>query len=79
MASSWGPISASRKDLAEGAGLGGVVGGGGDLQLFADRLDSPLQPTGRFLPVGVDVGNYFVDQRPKANLVPIGPGNRDTT
>ena len=44
-------------------GLGVVVGGGGDLQLRTDRLDSPLTPTGLAVAVGVDEGNYFVRRR----------------
>src|ERR1017187_6240891 len=35
-------------------GLGGVIGGGGELQLRADRLDPPSTPTSPVVPVGVD-------------------------
>ena len=43
------------------AGLGGPVGGGGDLQRFTDRLDPPSQPTGLTGPVGVDELNNRSD------------------
>jgi hypothetical protein len=43
--------------------LGGVVGGRGDLQLLADRLDSPSTPTGLIVAVGVDEGDYLVRRR----------------
>ena len=50
-------------------GLGVVVGGGGDLELLADRLDPPSTPTGLRVPVGVDEGDYFfpsaVELRPE--------------
>ena len=36
-----------QRSLRGRARLRGVVGGWGNLQLFADRLDSPRQPTGR--------------------------------
>ena len=37
-----------------------VVGGRGDLELLADRLDPPPSaPTSLLLPVGVDESNYF--------------------
>jgi hypothetical protein len=45
------------------SGLGFVVGRGGDLKPFQDWLDSPAKPTGCFLPVGFDVGDYFCDRR----------------
>ena len=44
-------------------GLGVVVGGGGDLEQFADRLDPPSTPTGLTVAVGVDEGDYFVRRR----------------
>ena len=40
-------------------GLDVVVGAGGNLQLFADRLDPPSTPTGLIVPVSVDEGDYF--------------------
>jgi hypothetical protein len=40
-----------------------VVGGGGDLELLQDRLDSPSKPIGLVVPVGFDESNYFVDRR----------------
>ena len=43
--------------------LGGVVGGRGDRELLADRLDSPSTPTGLIVPVGVDEGDYLVRRR----------------
>src|SRR5215207_6192167 len=48
-------------------GLGRVVGGGGDLQNLADRLDPPSQPTGLPRPVGVDEGDYFFG-RPSSSV-----------
>jgi hypothetical protein len=42
--------------------LGVVVGGGGDLELLADRLDPPSTPIGRAVPMG-DEGGYFVPRR----------------
>jgi hypothetical protein len=39
--------------------LGLVVGGGGDLQHTADRLELPSQPTGLPAPVGVDESDHF--------------------
>jgi len=47
----------------EGPGLGVVVSGGGDLQLFADRLDPPSTPTGLSVAMGVDEGDYFLCRR----------------
>src|ERR1019366_4951216 len=44
-------------------GLGGVIGGGGELQLRADRLDPPSTPTSPVVPVGVDEGDYFLCRR----------------
>ena len=44
-------------------GLRVVVGGRGDLQLCADRLDPPATPTGFVVPVGVDEGNYLFCRR----------------
>ena len=46
-----------------GPGLGVVVGGGGDLQGLADRLDPPSTPIGHVVPMGVDEGNYFFARR----------------
>ena len=46
---------------ARRAALGGPVGGGGDLQHRADRLDSPSQPTGPVGPVGVDERDNLSD------------------
>jgi len=43
--------------------IGVVVGGGGDLENLADRLDPPSTPTGLRIPVGVVVGDYFVRRR----------------
>jgi hypothetical protein len=48
-------------------GRGVVVGGGGDLQSAADRLDPPSQPTGLPGPVGVDEGDYFLG-RPSSSV-----------
>ncbi len=45
------------------SGLSVVVGGGGDLQGLADRLDPPSTPTGLDVTVGVDEGDYFVRRR----------------
>ena len=44
-------------------GLGVVVGGGGDLQFGADRLDPPSTPIGLLVPMGVDEGDYFFPRR----------------
>ncbi len=46
-------------------GLSGVVGGGGDLENLADRLDPPSTPTGLSVPVGVDEGDYLFGRRSK--------------
>ena len=63
-ASSSGPSSASRtRSGRRRPGLGVVVGGGGDLQARADRLDPPSTPIGRSVPVGVDEGDYFFRRR----------------
>ena len=48
--------------------LGVVVGGGGDLQHSADRLDPPSTPTGRKVPVGVDEGDYLFG-RPSSSVM----------
>jgi hypothetical protein len=40
-----------------------VVGGRGDLQNLADRLDSPAQPGAATLAVGVDEPDHFFDRR----------------
>jgi len=40
-----------------------VVGGGGDLELFQDRVDSPANPTSCFLLAGLDVDDYYTDRR----------------
>jgi hypothetical protein len=45
--------------LRRRAGLRVVVSAGGNVQLFADRLDPPSTPTGFVVPVGVDERNYF--------------------
>jgi hypothetical protein len=45
--------SSRRRRADSGRALGGVVGGGGELQGFADRLDSPSVPS------GVDVADYL--------------------
>src|SRR5665213_1782878 len=45
------------------SGLGRPVGGGDDLQLFADRLDPPATPIGLPVPMGVDEGDYFLCRR----------------
>ena len=47
----------------ERPGLGVVVGGGGDCELRADRLDPPSTPTGHTVAVGVDEGDYLVRRR----------------
>ena len=56
-------LGVSQRPGREGPGLGVVVGGGGDLQLLADRLDPPSKPTGLIVPMGIDEGDYFLCRR----------------
>src|SRR5664280_605866 len=54
----WSEVLVTDLPSRVGPRLGVVVGGRGDLQLLADRLDPPSTPTGRVLPVGVDERHY---------------------